>query len=480
MRRSLFLVNPRVIRHATTALILLGVILIAVTAFLFLNLRDRQAAVLETVREDAMWAVFQTHRETSRLVEAILVAQKANTPQAFERITLSFDLVYSRMTLLNRGFFSERFSEAEELRNMADTLQGDIGDMANIIDDVANDLIIFAAFLKPLLEDANNLQSQSNDLVVKTNERLGTARALNRAGSSKDYGRLAQIVAFMASVFVCTIFLQFIQMRILLITKLQLRDLSARNAESAKAALAASEAKSMFLATMSHEIRTPLNGIIGAVDLLDDTDMSTEQARRALTIRRSSHILLDVINDILDFSNLDAKGMTYQNAPLSLPVLSDILEDVFRQRLQDAGLVLEIQRPALIVSTDDVRLRQVLLNLIGNAIKFTPSGTIKVRIIVQENDTLRVEVEDTGIGVSPADQSKLFQDFSQIEGSASRRFGGIGLGLAISKRIINGLGGTVGADSVIGKGSTFWLQIPIRKLRERPRNRICRSGATYS
>jgi len=189
-----------------------------------------------------------------------------------------------------------------------------------------------------------------------------------------------------------------------------IRDISRRmNAEkelvaARDAALASERIKTDFLATMSHEIRTPLNGIIGAVDLLDDTDLDPVQTRRTLTIRRSSHMLLDVINDILDFSNLDANALTYQMAPLSLPELTDVLHDVFQQRLMDAKLTLTIDGPALTVSTDEVRLRQVLVNLIGNAIKFTPAGTITVRISMPNDTRMRIEVEDSGIGIPRSGQ----------------------------------------------------------------------------
>ncbi|WP_157058952.1 ATP-binding protein [Loktanella sp. 5RATIMAR09] len=454
-------VPPHIIRAATSVLIGLGIVLIGMTIYLFANLRDRQEAVLASVREDAMWAVFQTHREATRFIEAILIAQKAGTPQAIDRVYLTFDLVYSRMTLLDAGFFSERFSDSQILAKMALALQADIQSLADRIDATANTPAVLVNSLNSLLDDARELQQQSNGLVIATNDILGTARAVTRAQTSSDYGRLATVVGLTGLVFICTIILQFVQLRIIANAQRQLKELSLRNAESAKAAQAATNAKSMFLATMSHEIRTPLNGIIGAVDLLDDTHLNPAQARLTLTIRRSGHILLDAINDILDFSNLNANGLTYQVAPVSLPDLADILHDVFQQRLNDAGLTLTFDVQPLIVATDDVRLRQVLVNLIGNAIKFTPSGTIVVRFLMSEDTTLRIEVTDSGIGIPQADLAKLFQNFSQIENSSSRRFGGTGLGLAISKRIVEGLGGAIGVVSTEGQGSTFWLELPV-------------------
>ena len=442
--------------------------MVVATAYLLSDLRDRQHSVRESVREDAMWAVFQTHREASRLVEAILLAHTTLTPVTLKTVTLNFDLVYSRVALLDSGFFSKRFSGSEELRNSAQALQSNITDMANTIDAMVGDPVALIAALQPLLTDAYIIQDLSNSLVVAANERLSAARVQDRDRSYQDFGRLAQLVAATAAVFLGTIALQFIQLRIISETQRQLRDLSLRNSESAKAAQAASKTKSMFLATMSHEIRTPLNGIIGAVELLNQTDLNEEQARRALTIRRSSHVLLDVINDILDFSNLDANGVTYQNAPVSLPEMSALLADIFQHRFEDAGLIFEINVPPVIVSTDDVRLRQVLLNLIGNALKFTPSGAIRVSATFVREDRLRFDVSDSGIGIPKEDHAKLFQDFSQIEGSASRRFGGSGLGLAISKRVVSGLGGTIGVESEAGQGSTFWFELPVAALGPAP------------
>ncbi len=196
-----------------------------------------------------------------------------------------------------------------------------------------SDRLTFIHALPDILLLARSVQAESNTLVILTNEELGAARASDRDRKVMKYGYLALVTAIKGAVFALIAALQYAQLKIIMAAQKQVGAMSIRNAEIAAAAQAANEAKTIFLATMSHEIRTPLNGIIGAVDLLFETALTQEQSRRTLTIRRSSHMLLDVINDILDYSNLDANGVTYQNAPVSLPDVADILTDVFRQRL---------------------------------------------------------------------------------------------------------------------------------------------------
>jgi len=238
------------------------------------------------------------------------------------------------------------------------------------------------------------------------------------------------------------------------------------------AAEAASRAKSTFLANMSHELRTPMNGIMGMVDLVLRHTTDAKQQAQLHSAKHASQHLLAVINDILDISKIEAERLMLEQVEFKLGEVLENLISLIGQKLSDKGLKLFIDLPAglpgMTLSGDPTRLGQILLNLAGNALKFTATGSITLRAKLLEDQPtavlLRIDVVDTGIGISVDDQKRLFTAFEQADGSMTRKYGGTGLGLAISKRLAHMMGGEIGVESQPGSGSTFWFTARLGKV----------------
>jgi signal transduction histidine kinase/DNA-binding NarL/FixJ family response regulator len=273
------------------------------------------------------------------------------------------------------------------------------------------------------------------------------------------------------------IVLIFLTVGLVIATFLRTRTLAEREHQAIVAELAraegaarqADQAKSAFLATMSHEIRTPMNGVLGMTDLLLEMPLGEQQRRFAEVIKSSGESLLSILNDVLDYSKIEAGRMEIESTPFDLRLLVEHTVELIAARGQEQRLVFIVDvdpsLPASVVG-DPTRLRQVLMNLLGNAVKFTSKGEVEVSVAVTgrtpETVSLTLAVRDTGVGIAGSAIERLFRPFSQADATIARQYGGTGLGLAISARIVELMGGRIGVESTLGVGSTFWVTIDLR------------------
>lgn len=256
---------------------------------------------------------------------------------------------------------------------------------------------------------------------------------------------------------------------------LQERQLRLDNEERRIRAESANDAKSSFMATMSHEIRTPLNGIIGIIDLMQTSPLSNQQAHYLRLMQQSSENLLAIINDILDFSKIEAGELQLEHQPFNLATLIEDTMSAYAGLAHKKQLTLacELQLDRMqAVFGDEVRLRQILMNLINNALKFTEQGHVIIRARDKsQTDTglsVHIEIEDSGIGISDSHQEVIFQAFAQADQSTARRFGGTGLGLSVCRSLCSLMNGTLGVSSTLGQGARFWLDLPLQPQEKQP------------
>jgi signal transduction histidine kinase/CheY-like chemotaxis protein len=449
-----------------SGLLLVASILLLVSVGVMLRtMGSHRAETEQSIREDAVWAAYQLDRDTTKLLTAVRAAFGAEGSAALDEVSLRFDVLISRFSTIQQSHFSEKFAKDPGIRAA-------LGEFADALDSARRDLdpLLIAGTpdhhtFSRIHREIASLPPLSERLLDSVNSCNLGIKVADRRVASRRYWILTVCVMAMALTLTSVILILGFQIIQISRARTELQRLNQRYQEAAAAAESASRAKSTFLATMSHEIRTPLNGIIGSLELLENSASAEEQDSHRDTIRECGQSLIGIITDILDFSKLESDQLVLESRRFSLAALIDSAIEIVSPRARAKGLGLLATYPEARLYGDEARLRQVLVNLCGNAVKFTPTGDIAIvvsKVLLADGIArLCFEVKDTGIGISKDSQRRLFQEFTQVDASINRRFGGSGLGLAISRRLIEAMGGRIGVDSESGAGSCFWFHLPL-------------------
>ncbi|PWE54887.1 hybrid sensor histidine kinase/response regulator [Metarhizobium album] len=469
--------NGDVIRRASKTTVVLQVFSVALLlglAFMAVDIVKRYSTLQDGIRENALWSVYQFDREARRLHELVhlYLAQGPQSGIAVKTLTTRYDILYSRMNILEQANFERQFVLNPEIGQRIAAIQDTVYGIVAPFDALAAGKDVAKEQLLEVDGKLETLLGATEDLVIFTNNWVSTNRAEKRSGLMTLQVQTVVLVGLLVA---CVFFLIFNlrrQLRSVRRAGLDLEAMATELNESYLAAEAGNRAKSQFMATMGHEVRTPLNAILGTAELLELQTLPQGMLAGVQTIRRSGNALLELINEILDYAKIEHGNVDVEMRPVGVRALAESTIEMVRDRASENGNLLELALPdnftMPVILSDPTRLRQITLNLLSNAIKFTKDGVVTLRIaelVTSGPGCLRVEVSDTGIGIDNASIDKLFQPFSQVDSSISRKYGGTGLGLTICKQIVEAMDGRIGVESVRGKGSTFWFEIPVKPAR---------------
>ena len=447
---------PTRLKWATAAAVFFFIAALVVVSLIFWG----QGSLVPTIGSDAAWVAYKLDREAIELRNQLLHSERG-APLALDELQLSFDLLYSRSYLLRDGQIAELIRSIPRVQGLVEPV---LDQVEALDDDIQRLAGLDAAAVERLQAGFQALGDSTQRLVMAINEHFARTKTAARETMFQLYTALLALIMLMSLATVIVVRLLFQEARANDASRRTLEVLSRELEVTAHRAESSSRAKSDFLAVVSHEIRTPLNGVIGMSTLLMERQRDAQSRHYALTIHESAEILLSLINDILDFSKIEAGRLDLEIEAFDLERCIDSVVQLLAPRVEGLPVKLDWRIepgvPAQLMG-DPGRLRQVLLNLLSNALKFTALGEVVLSAAPGEAGRVRFTVSDTGCGIAESRQSTLFEPFRQGDVSTARHYGGTGLGLAICKRLVNAMGGTIGFVSQPNQGSRFWFEVPL-------------------
>ena len=434
-----------------TALIFMGAAML-----IFAELVDRQKIMLSAAEEDALWAAYQLDRETLKLRNSLMLLEDDFSDERLKDARVRFDILYSRVNVLEKGQLRVLFDRLDNADQLMASLKIGIAEIDRLlfIDKSSINIEI-------LLNKTNFLLKETEDSVLSTLTSRSKNKVKQRNDSLELFLYLGSLIALLTITMFFIIVMLFQQLKIAKKSFDKSQKLTNELENAVLSAKQALKVKSEFLATMSHEIRTPMNAIVGFSYLLLDDELDRKHREKVIKIQQSADGLLSIINSVLDYSKIESGKIDLENRSFSL---DDVLEYVYQtgeNLAQSKKLDFMIVRDFSIndgLIGDKTRLQQILVNVVGNAVKFTDSGSVRVKVYQSNAKEIVVEVKDTGIGIS--DGVDVFDVFKQADSSTTRLHGGTGLGLSITQKLVGLLGGHISYESVVNEGSVFTIKLP--------------------